>query len=264
MLFENAPTFARPATFADREPRAIADGLERRRKVSASYESRIRADAERIVRREVADLRAMLEATAGYGQRDRFRAGLDGYYFRDPPGYVREHAQGSLTALMETIAGLAAAEVDAKLDPDTTRGAVEAYLVRFVAKYLARSRKQVYGMLKEHGDDFAAPLGDRLDEWEERRPGKIATEERVEAASAAAKAVWVAAGYNALRWVLLGDSCPICMSLRDRIVHVESPFVAAGEEVPSHFGGAGLMPSGSVYYPPVHAGCDCSIVPTRV
>lgn len=264
MLSENAPTFVTPPTFADREHRAIADGLERRRKVSASYEARIRADAERIVRREVADLRAMLEATAGFGQRDRFRAGLDGYYFADPPGYVREHAQGSLAGLMETIAGLAAAEVDAKLDPDTTRSAVDAYLVRFVAKYLARSRKQVYGLLKKHGDDFTAPLDDRLAEWEERRPGKIGQEERVEAASAAAKAVWAAAGFNALRWVLLGDSCPICMSLRDRIVHVESPFVAAGEEVPSHFGGTGFIPGGSIQYPPAHAGCDCSIVPTRV
>ena len=122
----------------------------------------------------------------------------------------------------------------------------------------------MYGMVKEHGDDFAEPLDERLEEWEERRPGKVALEERVEAASAAAKAVWVAAGFNGLRWVLLGDSCPICQSLRDTVIPADQPFVGPGDEVPSHWGGEGFRPGGPVYYPPVHAGCDCSILPTRL
>jgi hypothetical protein len=91
-------------------------------------------------------------------------------------------------------------------------------------------------------------IEERLDEWGERRPGKIAMNETVACSNAVAKAVFIAAGITKLVWANMGDKpCDFCEELDGQVVGIEKQFSTSGLSSAGH--------------PPIHEGCQCQIVP---
>ena len=71
-----------------------------------------------------------------------------------------------------------------------------------------------------------------------------------------AKMAWTAAGITTLMWITTGSStCPYCSSMDGRIVGIEKNFLDQGDGIDD------MKPSTSIGHPPLHAGCDCMIVP---
>ena len=126
---------------------------------------------------------------------------------------------------------------------------------RYMSSHLGQLRK----LLDEEADHLAA-INERLDGWQETSPDKIADREVVEAAGAFARFAFVAAGVTSLMWVNTSSkSCPYCDALDGQIVGIERSFVEGGTTL-----GAGdetMSVSHNTFHPPLHAGCQCIVVP---
>lgn len=231
----------------------------RRHTVSLSYVEPLQQAAGRTVRRERGEVLAALKRHAGERDASTFREWIEEYYRGESVAYIRENFEPVFRGLFAAVAGLASDEVSAPVDSEKLAAWQRDYIDNFVDKYAVRSRKQIEALIREEREDFEEALETRLDEWVEKRPEKVASEERVNAASSAAKAVWAGVGYGALRWVTIGDSCPYCRAMNGRTVRMSEPFIPTGGSLEAE--GQSFRPRGAVTIPPLHAGCNCSIVP---
>src|SRR5690606_19680532 len=102
-------------------------------------------------------------------------------------------------------------------------------------------------------------LPTRVDEWEEKRPGKGAGNEVVRGAAGAAGWDWQRAGNGEHGWRATRDACPLCKQMDGRRVPTRGYFLAAGESV--GYGTDRLIATEPIGGPPLHAGCKCDIVP---
>ena len=102
-------------------------------------------------------------------------------------------------------------------------------------------------------------IDERLDEWEERRPEKVAMNETVQISGAIAKLAFAAAGVSYLRWMNIGgDSCPYCTELDGQVVGIDQSFVGRDEVLDSEDGTMRIRKP--AFHPPLHLGCQCQIV----
>jgi len=177
-----------------------------------------------------------------------FQKWLDTFY-EEFSAYIKKTISGPVQEYIDAIMPLAAAEVQATTDklPDMT-SFVRKYADIFARDYVWSSKGQLQ-QITNVNEDAAKAVVDRLDEWEEKRPGKIAANESIACSNAIAKAVFVTAGIMKLMWVAQGGtSCPLCQELDGQIVGTEGRFGAGGLEPKSH--------------PPIHEGCCCMITPS--
>ena len=130
---------------------------------------------------------------------------------------IARQLQPVVQALTDITNTEAAGEVNA--DPMTDQQ-VETFSREYVdnaaKRHIASSRGQLDALAA--GADPCEAVATRLGEWEETRAGKSANRETVETGSAAAKAVYILAGVTTLRWVTVGENCPLCAEMNGRIV----------------------------------------------
>lgn len=231
----------------------------RRSAVSRSYRDLIRQVALRTVKRERGEIIDALKKHATTRDATAFNQFLDEYYRGDSVAYIRENFEPVFRGLFAAVSNLAADEVSVPIDTSKMAAAQKEYVDRFLNKYAARSRRQLQAIVRKDQGDFVDAIRTRLDQWVERRPDKISGEERVEASGVAAMTVWAAVGYQALRWVTQGKTCPMCQALNGKITRMSQPFVIDGGSVNGE--GKSIEPRGPIRVPPLHAGCDCGIVP---
>lgn len=221
---------------------------------------RVFADvAERVVKREAADIRKALPRYLGKRDAAGFESWLAQFY-ED----MREWMPGYYRALMdtyaETIMAAVAAEVGGKPRPldDDMRAWLEGYLTNFTEVYAVGGEKQIRALLAEAEDeeDAAAAIEERLTGWEENRAQKTALEQAFEAGNALAIVGYVYAGRKFLRWSARGDSCPLCKKLDGRKIPIDGAFVDEGGTVEAD--GVDPLPVvRKVRHGPLHSGCDC-------
>lgn len=229
-------------------------GLERAR-VAASYRAVFTSAGKRIVTEETAQV---LKAARKFFPKGKslkaegdWLGWLDSFYkgFTD---FIKRQITPAVQSLAETIQPIAMDEVNAQQPVDTSQFVAE-YSEAFARRYADSSVGQLKAVTKDaalNNTDLLADIEDRLDEWEERRPGKIGMNETVQLASAIAKLVFIGAGIIRLMWSATGSqSCPICQEMDGRVVGIEQRFGDSTGQV------------SSVGHPPLHEGCECQIVP---
>ena len=111
-------------------------------------------------------------------------------------------------------------------------------------------------------DQAAKDVVARLEKWQEERPEQTARWESNQLPNAAARETWKDAGVTTLKWVTQGSKhCPYCTKLDGRETEIETPFIAKGDEVEGDEDGEKLVAKRDTFHPPVHAGCNCQVVP---
>jgi hypothetical protein len=135
---------------------------------------------------------------------------------------------------------------------------VAGLVASFVDRYLGSSRAQLQEIAK--GDDPLTGLAARFDEWREKRPSKIAVNETVRVANALAVEEMRSAGVTRKVWQSSGGSCPYCTSLNGKVLEIEQHFFDPGDELNPE-GAEPMTFTSAIGHPPVHQGCDCSVVP---
>jgi uncharacterized protein with gpF-like domain len=134
------------------------------------------------------------------------------------------------------------------------------YVNSVVDREVSKTRTFVMGTINkatESGVDVNDAMAEELDGWdnEDGRAGQLGRDDSSEAGWALTKMAWVLAGIVALRWVTVGDTCPICRELDGAVVSMEKTFLGSGGVL------AGYTSSRNIGHPPLHDGCDCLVVP---
>lgn len=174
--------------------------------------------------------------------------------------YIAQTMRPHIAALASVIAAAAADEV-ASQEQDIVRF-IDEYTANMARREAGSSRGQILALLNEiPADDVADALDKRADEWEEKRPVKVAEDEAVRIESGVARYVWAAVGVSYLVWQANASACPLCRELDGKTVGTKEYFLAPGESV-SPADTTALVAESNIGGPPLHAGCRCSIVPS--
>lgn len=213
--------------------------------------------AERLVKREVQDLRRLLDAVED-GDVDEFLRRLD-RYTEGLPATARKIMAPLLAAYIDLVADAAAEEVELN-EIDEAR--VEAWKASYIDGFTQAHTTETAGKLRDTmteagGDPFTNARG-MLDRWDEQRGAAIAAREAVTAGGGAAVMVYALAGMGAV-WRNTGtEDCPYCEMLEGRTVRVGERFLREGETLDP--GGVDpLTVKRSVGHPSAHKGCDCYV-----
>jgi hypothetical protein len=244
--------------------------------------------SERIVKKEVAELRKLLKDSMKERSITTFEQQLDAYYDQKFTQFCYSRMYGTMLGYGEEVSNFAADEVaivrDDVMDPAYLENWVSRYTNAFISRHIEESREQLAAAL-EREDVPSTPFGDaqgegsgtvensgtdgieeELDAWEANRANEEGKEESVRLNGALANKVWALAGIAAMRWKVYGDTCPYCKALDGKVVGIHETFLQAGVSFPSASSGivleegvVPLVPRQNKKHPPAHGGCDCGI-----
>ena len=253
-----------------------------RMSIQRSYRRVIRDAMARVIRRERNDIMAF----AKKAQRKRVTMGekrnaaltdFIAEFYREHEEFTRAAIRPAFTALAEAIGAEAMREIQQKWEwNDELEEWLEEYIAAFANRHSNQSRGQLLQLLDELEEETGAAvdetavidgLGQRFEEWEvgldgaKPRDDKIGARESVRLGNGLAAFAFFAAGVGALVWRATGsETCPYCTSLNGKTVRQGVSFVSSGEDFTPN-GAEPLRPRSNISHPPLHAGCDCLIVP---
>jgi HK97 family phage portal protein len=235
-------------------------------RIAQSYKRIFEDAGKRIVKREEADVMRKARELLGSRDKSSFLAWLEEFY-KKHPDYVKRQMLPAVASLAEAIQAEVAGEIDieAGMTPELEKFTQE-YVDAFAARHVGSSRGQLVQVINaahDAGEDELEALETRFSEWNERRPGKIASRETVQINGAVFRYVAAAAGMTKLIWRNTGSkTCPFCKQLDGKVVGIEMPFIPANDSVTAD-DGSGMKVYGPKMHPPIHDGCVCSIETSR-
>ena len=226
--------------------------------------------AQRLTRGEVREIIKLAEKHLR--STDGFLAATDDYYENSFPAYYTRSMRPVVSQYSAEIALVAAGE----------SGAADVAMGDFIETYLASLRNQHAGsslaqlrwlLKKKGGEGVLAEIEERMKEWTDKRPGKIASRKVIQTDGAIAREVWRRQGVETITWTTNGKNCPTCDKLHGKVIGINRSFVPKGMMVDPV---AGVVPindderpagqqapikaGANVLHPPLHGGCDCSII----
>jgi hypothetical protein len=216
---------------------------------------------ERVLKAEVTKLeRGIKSAFSGRQKRD-FGEFLTAFY--------ADHDETVIRAFRPVFGAYAATMADAiaqelGLDRDISfevERFVGEYVAAFGKRWAASSRHQLEALVETFDEEeVEGALRTRLEEWKEKRADKTATNESVRSGEAFVRTAYIALGIQYLRWVTVGQNCPMCDSLSGKVVGRTESFVEKGATVNTG-DVAPLTTRSNILNPPLHNGCTCLVLP---
>lgn len=231
-----------------------------RKRLNDIYKPLIRNAVEEIIKRERADV--MREAEKVFKKRDffAFNEWLQNFY-EDHKDFMSRKITPVMTSFAEAVHAAAAEEIDT--EPQMTerhRGFLNAYIAGFIARHTAKSSLKISELAKS--TEPIEALEAEFDQVQATGIDAIANEQSIQAGAAFAKFTFMAAGITKLVWSANSDACEFCSSLDGKVVGIEESFAMSGESISSSTGANPPMAVGhNIGHPPLHAGCECSIIP---
>ena len=178
---------------------------------------------------------------------------IEDFYPGQQP-YIYRTMLPLVSALASVIAANAAEEVAA--EPEDVDKFAADYTENLARREAGSSRGQLLALIAEMPEEeLQDAITTRTDEWNEKRPGKVAADEIVRVAAGAARWMWTMAGMTYLVWRAGPNACPICKEMDGRRIGIKDYFLMPGESV------GDLTAEVNVGGPPLHGGCECDIVP---
>lgn len=234
-----------------------------KRRLMAAWQGVVTDAVGRVMRREAADIRRAVKRFLSERSLPEFRNWLIEFY-REAPAWIK-------TTWMPVIASFATAIVDALRDEVELPADYEGRISTFVAEYVdkaairhaARQRRAVEELIDEAAGAqvVADAITALLQEWEEHRYLVIGRNETVSVLGAVSRVTYSMGGVTRLRWRANPEACPYCREMDGRVVGIDSPFIGPGDSL-NPTGGTGPMTfTGRITHPPLHDGCQCTIVP---
>jgi len=236
-----------------------------RHRIANSYEGIIEDAADRIVKRETRAVRRAARKHLGERAMDTWEKWLSDFY-NEFPDYIERQMNGPLEGLAEIIAEATADEVGADEPADLEEFRAK-YAETLTVRHTNSSRGQIEDVVAtamDEEEDVIAALDERMDEWEERRPRKVAANESVQASNAFARTAFAAYGVTKLRWAAIGgDTCEFCQEMDGKVVGIEQNFLDRDDELDAEGreGNENINVFRPISHPPLHQFCVCQIIP---
>jgi len=232
-----------------------------RRKLTVAYKPKLETIASDLVSEELSALREAVGKISAENGIAEFQAFIEEFY----PEFKKRFAAkaGSFfSAYGNDILPVALEEASSTMDVAAQFERFrDSYTDTLATRHVGSSRGQIKELINEHRADpeaLAKALNQRLDEWQEKRAGKIVMQESVRSENAFAHAIFKEAGVGKVVSVAYGDNCPYCDSLNGTVVGIDEAFLQNGEYQPDG-ADAPLIVASKKSHPPYHPGCDCGI-----
>jgi len=205
--------------------------------------------AQKIVNREGLSIKKALKKRTI----NEFRIWLEDFY-ENLGDFVKEKISPVVRSYVEQMSFQASAEIGLEEVKENERFLTE-YLETYVKRHIGRSLGQINALVKT--DNPAEAITKRVDEWEKKRPNKIANEETVRLGNAIASTVFFDNGYEIV-WRTPKGSCEYCQSMNGKKLRKGEYFLEKGDEINSEKHGI-LKIQGNMQHPPLHRGCNCIV-----
>ena len=223
-----------------------------RDRIAKQYYPLFQRAAQDIVNKEGLAVKAQVNKQRKSRENRDMQTWLDDFY-RKLPAEIKSKIGPVIRSFSEAIQAAAADEMgtDIGITEDLERF-IDDYTKRYAERHTESSLGQLTALLEQ---DLTA-LEERVDEWEEKRADKIASNETVRASNAIYQTVAFGVGLSTV-WRIRGKTCPYCKSLRGKRVVSGQSFVKDGDEIDPEGGTGPMKIRGLKMHPPLHQGCDC-------
>jgi HK97 family phage portal protein len=254
-----------PLTGFEGRVRSVAGSSEARRAIAQSYRGLIVDSAQRILRREQADVMRQAEKVLGARDAGGFMDWLHQFYAQHPE-YITRQWLPVFRSLGQQINRDAAAQIGSLgMPPEVLDAFVANYVGTAASRYTWSSYNQLRAVIEGANNKQADPLAamrERFAEWLDTRPEKLAVTHTVRANNAFSRETWVHGGVERFAWNTHGTNCPYCNALRGRVAGVKDVFLKADEPFKPEGAETQLVPRGHIRHAPAHYSCDCSVEPS--
>jgi len=233
--------------------------MKSRRRMAIAFKPLFRNMAIEILAKERKGILKITKKTLGQRDIGDFNYEIDKYY-DEFKKFVRNKFHSLYIQYGEAIYPIAADEVNADSELTTEFAAyIDEYAEHSANQYVGSSRGQLKSIAQNSKIENAAiAIEDRLNEWDDKRPDKIADKEIISGESGFAQFVFFAAGFSTV-WVATGKSCPYCLELDGRIISQGMNFVNAGQSFEPEGAESPMIVKQGISHPPLHSGCDCTV-----
>jgi hypothetical protein len=227
-------------------------------RLTHAFRSVFEDSAERIIKREVTDLKRNSKKFLGDGNVREFERWLDSYYDEKHSEYISKAFKSPVRSLGESIQTLAFEEVGSELrrTPDFDER-TDKFVSLMGKKVAGRNKTILLGVMeknKRNVEEMNEQVLATADKWAESRATTIANRELHLTGNNFTKSAFAFAGVTRLIWIASGsDTCPICEEMDGKVVDINRDFAGAGDQV------ADLSVGSNVSHPPIHDGCSCTI-----
>ncbi|MEZ4684188.1 MAG: phage portal protein [Caldilineaceae bacterium] len=247
-------------------PERRASLADERRRIMEAYIPLYQDVADRMVRREVQDIRRAFDKHMRKRNMDKFAEWLADYYKELEP-VLADAFRPVMLSLAALVAQFVAAELD--LEAPTTQDEisefVDEYLAGFAEGYVASSEGQLRALATDSqnvegifAEIFRDKLEERLEEWLLKKAAKVALRQSFQAGNGLIVANYTAKGVERLIWT--GGDCPFCAKLDGKTVSITEFFVTAGEFLAGDGDDTPMLMRSNKRHGPLHGGCDCTVV----
>jgi HK97 family phage portal protein len=219
-----------------------------RDRIAERYRPLILDAAKVIVSRETKAIKNKVGNRAS--GKDAMTGFLNDFYSKFP-AYIEKKMFPVLTSYLQSIIDESITEIggdSVNLDKET-----KEYVQRYAERHIETSKGQMLSLL----DGDIKDLSTRADEWQEKRPEKITTDETVRASGAAYSWIVFGAGMSMVLRNRGLKTCPYCKSLNGKRVTPSKPLISAGSEIDPKGGTGPMKFYNTKFHVPIHQGCDC-------
>jgi hypothetical protein len=237
--------------------------LTERRRIAEVHKEGFRIAARAILKKDRLNVLKIAKANLGERTMQDFRDKIDTYFMGNYK-FIHRQISNAYLPFATAIYPVAAQEVNAVPEPtERYNEEVGEFINNVTSRYISEGRREIQKLAEKAQSEEKDPteaIEKRLDEWDEKKPDRMANREAVDGESGLATHVYWANGFKT-RWVTMGDSCPYCNALNGRVISSGGMFLGAGEAFePAGAVNGPLRVHTTVRHPAAHMGCDCSVM----
>ena len=238
-----------------------------RRRIISSWQRIFLETISRIIRREANDIGRAAKKFLTRRDAIQFGEWLEQFYI-DHKEFWQRQMLPILLSYAEQIGVNVADELDMS-EPGSTenlRAFIDQYLLALAARQAGEGHLQIQALLEQalrDGEDPLPLIDERLDSWREKRAKRASVDEVHNAGNAFVKQFYILAGITRIKWRTRGKNCPFCNSLDGKVVGIQAFFLEAGVDFQPEGADRPINKRHNVGHPPIHKGCDCTIVAER-
>jgi HK97 family phage portal protein len=237
-----------------------------RYRLSVAHRPAFADAAARVLRREQHDVLEAARKFLTVGQVQAFSAWAEKFYHAAAPdekghvAFVKLNMRATFSTYAKAIADEARDEVGSNRaeyrqdDPELDQF-VDEYGNNFAKRHAATQLGRIKKALRDNPQDQLPAVEGELDTWDDDEAAGTAKSQTVSMAGAVSKFVYAAAGFSALRWVVMSDKpCPYCDAMDGEIIDIQDNFASAGDELEPDGADGPISVYSDVGHPELHPG----------